>query len=276
MPLPALIQRLWRRSADAPEAGGEGGAAGEAGRAPSDAVTAARTLARRRLIGASVLLALAVGVFSLVFESRPRPLPLDTPIELAGRTPGAPAGGGGVVKPVTPLPGAAAPATAASGPGPQSVPEPEEPVAEAPATASAPAPATAAAPAPVVPKEPTPARAASAPTASKTAAAAPKTAPTAPPPTTAAPAQAAASRPAAAEGRFVVQVGAFAEVAQVRELRARLDKLGLRPHYVQAIEAKGGQSVNRVRLGPYASRDEAERAAARLKDAGLPGQVLEL
>lgn len=275
MPLPALIQRLWRRSADAPEAGGEGGGAGEAGRAPPDAVTAARTLARRRLIGASVLLALAVGVFSLVFESRPRPLPLDTPIELAGRTPGAPAGGGGVVKPVTPLPSAAASAPAASAPGPQSVPEPVEPVAEAPATTPAQAPA-AAAPAPVVPKEPAPARAASAPTAPKTAAAVPKTAPPAPPPAAAAPAQAAASRPAAAEGRFVVQVGAFAEAAQVRELRARLDKLGLRPHYVQAIEAKGGQRVNRVRLGPYAKRDEAERAAGRLKDAGLPGQVLEL
>ena len=62
----------------------------------------------------------------------------------------------------------------------------------------------------------------------------------------------------------------------MRELRARLDKLGLRKHYVQAIEAKGGQRVNRVRLGPYATREEAERAAGRVKDAGLPGQVLEL
>ena len=267
MPLPALIQRLWRRSADAPEAGGEGGGAGEAGRTPPDAVTAARTVARRRLIGASVLLALAVGVFSLVFESRPRPLPLDTPIELAGRAPGAPASVAAVVKPVTPLPVATASAPAASAPGPQAVPVPVEPLApmaEAPSPTTAPAPA----PAPATPKEPAPAREASASAAPKTAAAAPKSA--------AAPAPAAASRPTAAEGRFVVQVGAFAETGQVRELRARLDKLGLRPHYVQTIEAKGGQRVNRVRLGPYATRDEAERAAGRLKDAGLPGQVLEL
>jgi DedD protein len=45
---------------------------------------------------------------------------------------------------------------------------------------------------------------------------------------------------------------------------------------VQATDSKGGQRVNRVRLGPYATRDEADRAAARLKEAGLPGQVLEL
>ncbi len=258
MPLPALIQRLLRRPADVSAAGDADGGAGEAARTPPDAVAAARTLARRRLIGASVLLALAVGVFSLVFESRPRPLPLDTPIELAGRAPGVPAGGGAAVKPVTPLPAAATPASAASAPGPQALPAPAEPVAEAPA----------ATPALAAPKEPVPARAASAPVAPKTAAAAP--------PPVAAPAQAAASRPVAAEGRFVVQVGAFAEPAQVRELRARLDKLGLRKHYVQTIEAKGGQRVNRVRLGPYGTRDEAERAAGRLKDAGLPGQVLEL
>lgn len=264
MPLPALIQRLLRRPADASAAGDADGGAGEAARTPPDAVAAARTLARRRLIGASVLLALAVGVFSLVFESRPRPLPLDTPIELAGRAPGAPGGGGGVVKPVTPLQ-AAAPASAASAPGPQAVPAPAEPVAEA----SAPVPAPVMTPAPVATKESAPARVASAPAAPKTTAAVP-------PPPAAAPAQAAASRPAAAEGRFVVQVGAFAEAAQVRELRARLDKLGLRKHYVQAIEAKGGQRVNRVRLGPYATREEAERAAGRVKDAGLPGQVLEL
>jgi DedD protein len=86
----------------------------------------------------------------------------------------------------------------------------------------------------------------------------------------------AASRPAVADSRFVVQVGAFADTAQVRDLRSRLDKLGLRKHYVQAADSKGGQRVNRVRLGPFGSRDEADRAAARLKEAGLPGQVFEL
>jgi cell division septation protein DedD len=144
------------------------------------------------------------------------------------------------------------------------------PVAAAPAPktkASAPAPT--AAPAAPPAKLPTPATAATPPAAT----AAPTAPPAVPPATATTPPPAAAD---AAAGRFVVQVGAFAEPAQVRELRARLDKLGLRKHYVQAIEAKGGQRVNRVRLGPYGTRDEAERAAGRLKDAGLPGQVLEL
>lgn len=58
-------------------------AAGAAAAAePGDAVQQARTRARRRLIGAVVLLVIGVIGFPLVFETRPRPIPIDIPIEI--------------------------------------------------------------------------------------------------------------------------------------------------------------------------------------------------
>ena len=273
MPLPPLLQRLWRR----PSEDGGPKADAPAGKSAAEASDLARTLARRRLIGAAVLLLVAVVVFPLVFETQPRPLPLDTPIQLAKGS--APAAAGTVVRPVTPR--APAPEAPASDP----VPAPAEPVpADAAAPAQAPAPASAPPAALAAPARPPPASPAAPAAPAKAAAAtkapepvpAPKPPPAAAPRAAAAPASAAASAPAGEGARFVVQVGAFADTTQVRSLRARLDKLGLPKHYVQTVEGKGGTRMNRVRLGPYATRDEAARAAARLKEAGLPGQVLEL
>jgi DedD protein len=263
MPLPALIQRLLRRAPPV-EGPQDGKTAGDAARSPADIVAAARTQARRRVIGAAGLLAAAVLVFSLVFESRPRPLPLDTPIEIAARPGGSPSVAAPAVKPVTlpPAPAASAPPQVAG-----SVAAPVEPVSAEPVAASAPAAAPPPPPAVKVTPPATGAAAGSEGAAPAKGGEGAKAASAAP--------EKAASRPAAAESRFVVQVGAFADPTQVRDLRSRLDKLDLRKHYVQAAE-KGGQRINRVRLGPFASRDEADRAAARLKQAGLPGQVLEL
>ena len=88
-------------------------------------------------------------------------------------------------------------------------------------------------------------------------------------------APAPAAKPAAVdEGRFVVQVGAFAEVTAAREARARVEKLGLRT-YTQVVETSNGKRI-RVRVGPFASRDQAAQAADKLKAAGLPTAVLTL
>ena len=78
----------------------------------------------------------------------------------------------------------------------------------------------------------------------------------------------------AAEGRFVVQVGAYAEAASAREARQRAEKLGLKT-YTQVVETQAGNRI-RVRVGPFASRDEADRAAGKLKSAGLPAALLTL
>jgi DedD protein len=71
-----------------------------------------------------------------------------------------------------------------------------------------------------------------------------------------------------------VQVGVYVEASAVREARAKVEKLGL-PSYTQVIETGSGPRT-RVRLGPFGTRDEAEKATAKLKAAGLPGAVLTL
>lgn len=81
------------------------------------------------------------------------------------------------------------------------------------------------------------------------------------------------SKPAA-EGRYVVQVGSFAEESRAREARAKLERAGLK-NYTQAVETKDGKRI-RVRAGPFASKAEAERAADKIKKLDLPASVLSL
>jgi DedD protein len=79
---------------------------------------------------------------------------------------------------------------------------------------------------------------------------------------------------AVASGRYVVQVGAFAETAAAREARQKVERLGLKT-YTQVVETSAGNRI-RVRVGPFASREEADRAAGKLKSSGLPSSVLTL
>jgi DedD protein len=71
-----------------------------------------------------------------------------------------------------------------------------------------------------------------------------------------------------------VQVGAFAETARAREARQKLEKAGLKT-YTQVAETKEGKRI-RVRLGPFESRAEADKAAAKVKGLDLPATVLAL
>ena len=75
-------------------------------------------------------------------------------------------------------------------------------------------------------------------------------------------------------GRFVVQVGAFADAAAAREMRQKAEKLGLKT-YTQVASTSSGNRI-RVRIGPFASRDEADKALAKAKGAGLSAVVLTL
>jgi DedD protein len=92
----------------------------------------------------------------------------------------------------------------------------------------------------------------------------------------AAPAKVPSPPPAATEGggRFVVQVGAFADRGAAQRTRERVERLGLKT-YTQVITTAEGERT-RVRVGPFASRDEADKAAARLQSAGLSPAVLSL
>ena len=84
----------------------------------------------------------------------------------------------------------------------------------------------------------------------------------------------AASSDSARAGRFIVQVGAFADAAAVREARQKAERAGVRT-YTQVVETSAGPRT-RVRVGPFGSRQEAEKAAAALKKAGLGGSILAL
>ena len=108
----------------------------------------------------------------------------------------------------------------------------------------------------------------------KAAAPSSPTASTAPPTTALAAAKPDAQAAAEAPGRFVEQVGAYADAAVAREARARVEKLGLRT-YTQTVDTDNGKRI-RVRVGPFAARDDAEKAAATVKTGGLPAAVLAL
>ncbi|MBL8331974.1 MAG: SPOR domain-containing protein [Rubrivivax sp.] len=248
----ALFSFLKRKDGPPPQA------TGPLGDDTASPEQAARTQARRRLIGAVVLLALGVLLFPLVFETQPRPLPTDIPIEMPRREASATARPA-PVRPAPPPPVVEAPVA--------------EPVAPAPAVATAPSAPAAAVPASSAPPEPPP-RAAPAPVA---VASAPAPAPERAARPASAPRVAAAPPAAASEaraGRFVVQVGAYTDAATLREVRAKVEKLGLKT-YTQAVETEQGTRT-RVRVGPFATRAEAEAASSRLKGAGLPGNLLVL
>jgi len=60
----------------------------------------------------------------------------------------------------------------------------------------------------------------------------------------------------------------------VREVRQRLERAGL-VTYTHVAQTPDGPRT-RVRLGPFASRAEAERAAERVRQLGLPAAILTL
>lgn len=227
---------------------------------PVEGVQQARTRARQRLIGAVVLVVVGVIGFPLVFETQPRPIPVDIPIEIPRKEAAAPLvmPSARTAAPVV----AVAPAASVAAPRDDLITETRSEagreVVAAPAPASAP---VAERPAPV---KATPKAPAEAPVKK-------------PAPTDSARAKALLDGEAAApseSGRFVVQVGAFAEVAAARETRQKVEKLGLKT-YTQVAQTASGSRI-RVRVGPFASREEADKALAKARAAGITAVVLTL
>ncbi|HVE89459.1 MAG TPA: SPOR domain-containing protein [Burkholderiaceae bacterium] len=84
------------------------------------------------------------------------------------------------------------------------------------------------------------------------------------------------AKPAVGEkgARFAVQAAAPASETAARDLAERLKKSGLAP-YTEKVETKQGARY-RVRLGPYASRDEADGVRTRLKAQGISANLVTL
>lgn len=239
----------------------EGSSAGAA-----DSLEVVRRRARYRLIGAVVLVFVAVVAFPLLFDTQPRPVAVDTPMLIPDRDSTPP------LVSAKPVPAAQAPAkpllpasavvpaqasldagkeeVVSPGAAPASAAEPEpKPVASAPAKMASAAAST-------------PAKQASAPVK---------------PANDGAKAKALLEgKPAASEhAKVALQVGAFSDPDKVREVRRKLEQAGLKT-YTQVVEGKDGKKTTRVRVGPFETRSEADKAAARIRKLDLPVSVLNL
>lgn len=239
---------------------------------PAETIDDMRRRARHRLIGATVLVLVGVLGFPLLFDSQPRPIQVDIPIEIPDReiasAPGA--GTGGRVAQASPEP---EPADAGGRP------------AKVPADASLDAKEEVLSPSPAAPARAEPkAEANKQATAESRSEPKPQDVPPAVDSGARARAllegrttsQAAAPAAGAAEqgARFVVQVGAFADADKARETRQRLERAGLKT-YTQEVQTKDGPRI-RVRVGPYGVRAEADKVAERIKTLSLPAAVLTL
>ena len=239
---------------------GSAGASNAAAQAP-ETVDVVRRRAKHRLIGSAVLVLAGVVGFPLLFDTQPRPVAVDIPIEIPGK---------GTVKPLV-----IAPAPASS-----TKPAADKPAADkssADKSASEKVTADASldfkeeilsskqAVAPVIPAQAAIKNEAK--PVAKLVEKAPEKAEPKVLPKPSAP-------DTAAEARLVVQVGAFADADKARDARIKLEKAGLKT-YTQVADTKDGKRT-RVRVGPFASKLEAEKAASKIKTLDLPATILTL
>jgi DedD protein len=222
-----------------------------------ESIEAMRKRAKYRLLGAAVLVLLGVIVFPLVFDTQPRPISVDIPIDIPDRTKAKPlAIADPSIKPKLEPAGSSGVVPGASDPVLPVAVEEQKPVAAVTEKA------------PDKPVEKPLEKAAEKPTALKVQA------------DDGVKAQAlldgkeVAKNATSAEGRFVVQVGAFAEVTRAREVRQSVEHAGLKT-YTQVVESKDGRRI-RVRIGPFTDKAEAEKAAEKVKSLGLPAALLTL
>ena len=75
-------------------------------------------------------------------------------------------------------------------------------------------------------------------------------------------------------GKFVVQVAALTSKEKITELQGKLSDAGFKP-MLQTVPTDAGPTT-RVRVGPFASKEEAETARAKLSKLGYSGKLLPL
>jgi DedD protein len=210
----------------------------------AQSLDALRRQARHRLIGATVLVFVAVVGFPLVFDTKPREVAADIRIDMperdAVRPSQVPAAPASVAK--APVPDdVKAPVSQAPEPEPQTLAKlPDPPIAELKKPEAKPADTKSA------PKE--------------------EVVNTTKP-------DAEKSKDDGAP-RFIVQVGAFSDEAKVKEVRAKLEKAGYTT-YVHVAQTKEGKRT-RVRIGPFATKQEAQKVVGKIKSLNFNASVLTL
>lgn len=231
----------------------------------ADPVLPEKKRARRRLVGAVALVLAAIIGLPMIFAPEPKPLAEDIDIQIPSRNSLPPLPPPSDAASVAPVAGAETDAVAAS----------EEAQAEPESPPPAPAVNTAKT---SIPEPATPMRAPEPPVASTSK------------PTSPAPAKPALRSPDGAralallEGRaapaaemagsekFVVQVAALVSVQKVNELRDKLKRAGIES-FTQQVATQSG-TATRIRVGPFSSREEAEKMRARIVKLGLNGSLV--
>ena len=75
-------------------------------------------------------------------------------------------------------------------------------------------------------------------------------------------------------GKYVIQIGAFASEANVKALSARLKNQNI-PSYTLSKAGVDGGKIFLVRAGPFADKDVAEAAEKKIKAMGLTPRLVE-
>lgn len=217
----------------------------------SDEELQLRKRARRRLVGAIALVTIVAVFLPMVLDHEPKPVRQDVSIQIPSPNSGT------FTSKIVPVEPTGKPATEVRGAS-EAVPG-----ASAPSTPAA--------------KAETPVAKAEAPPPNDTEAAPPKKVP--PDKPTAAEGATSKSRPAdktkaraRSNAAFVVQVAALNDADKAKQIRDQLAAAGVKV-YTEIVPTTKG-NVTRVRAGPFASRDDAERARDRLKGMGLSGNVV--
>lgn len=190
--------------------------------------------ARRRLVGAVVLVTAVAVVLPMILDSEPKPVTQDINIQIP-----SPDAGVLSVKPVPLKSAPPAPVPAAKVDAPQAMVK-AEPKAVVKPAALKPAPKP-----PVVKSTAKPA---------------------------AKPATMTAEEKPAAAGDFVIQVVALTDAAKAKELQVKIAGGGMKA-YTEVVQTANGP-VTRVRVGPYASREAAEKGRQQLLGMALDGKVV--
>jgi DedD protein len=199
-------------------------------RAISDEELQLKRRARRRLLGAIVLVTAIVVVLPMVLDTEPRPVSQNITIRIPSTDSEA------FKAKVAPPPASKAPlADSKSAAAPEASKDKEAPKPAAqPETAK-------------------PAKAPSAKAPEK------------------APARTAAKTTKPAGGQFVVQVIALADAEKAQRMQGQIAAAGIKS-YTEVVKTVKGD-VTRVRAGPFATREAAEKARDQLKSLGMNGNI---
>jgi len=204
--------------------------------------------ARRRLVGAIALVTFVVIILPLILDKEPGPPGPPLSVQIPNQDSGSFNTRVVPPPPAAPTPAAPTPAAPASAAPASAAPAPEKKAESAPAKVEAPVAKAVPNPAPVAAK-----------------------------------AETAAARPidkseeqraqAALNGQtWAVALDAFSDKSNVRQLRSKLSAAGVKS-YTELVKTSKGE-LTRVRAGPYATKEAAEKARAKLEAMGLkPGAV---